>query len=580
MKHIQRQLKVLIGCTLLICSATLLRISPAVADTSTTPGAPADLLVSSGLEWAKVSWAPPAASGSSPIAQYVVRSSTGSTRTTHGSATSMVWIGLFRQLEYRFTVQAINADGVAGPESDWSPPITPSGDGRSALARSPQNAPTVTPVPTPLPEHTRSPLSIAVEQSPATMGLWPGDVAYLTFRFQHPLPTFVSFPQFVYRMTVFTPDGSQHWESVSDQPQPVYRDKNGQSRTRLPQRFVFPGGLPAEAGSVPTVQFELHPFPELEQVLAEYGTVTLRFSFMWPGAVAMSDVEIRPLGEPQAPAPALPVLAWYYAQFRTTDAGRGNVADVQQAAAGGIDALIISEAGGLPGDVLWAIHSAPVERPVRFVVGVEPEPRRTFDEWVRYFRHRLDETATHPFYLRFHGRPVFVFYHPHEVQPVQGEPPWETWKLIREAVDPGRTSLWIAEGGDPSTTPRFLDAFDGLHLYSIAWDADPGRALAGWATRVREYNRQQGASKLWAATVMPGGAWDDLRARPVVRYWRSREEGAYYRAAWEGALATNPSMVIITSFNEVFEGTEIYRRPEWGDTYLGITRQQVERLSP
>jgi hypothetical protein len=153
-----------------------------------------------------------------------------------------------------------------------------------------------------------------------------------------------------------------------------------------------------------------------------------------------------------------------------------------------------------------------------------------------------------------------------------GQTPQDAWASIRAQVDPDRASIWIAEGGDvtPGTgTMSYMPSFDALHLYSVAWDADPARALAGWARRLRTGE----PSKLWVATVMPGGDWDDFTATPVVRIPRDREEGRFLRQAWKGVMDTRPAMVIVTSYNEVVEHTGLQPAPEWGTLYLDLNRE-------
>ena len=129
----------------------------------------------------------------------------------------------------------------------------------------------------------------------------------------------------------------------------------------------------------------------------------------------------------------------------------------------------------------------------------------------------------------------------------------------------------VCRAPNPSKgTASYLAAFDGLHLYSVAWDADPGRALAGWARRARAHD----SNYLWVATVMPGGSWGS-GSDPSKWAYRNRAGGGYLTGEWQGAMATNPAMVIITSFNEMKERTEIHPSGEWGDPhfYLDLNQQ-------
>ena len=277
-----------------------------------------------------------------------------------------------------------------------------------------------------------------------------------------------------------------------------------------------------------------------------------------------SDAAGYPIADPPPPAPEpiAPVLAWYYPQF-----SGGLRADLDNAAAAGIDALIVSETGAT--DLVPYLLAAKGGT-VRVVVGIEPQRYSSADALTQRLREVLAGYGGDPGYLRYQGRPVVVFWQLPSVPPLPGQSPQQTWQTIRERVDPARASVWIAEGGDPSSTPTYLPAFDGLHLYSIAWAADPATALSGWAARVRS----AAPGKLWAATVMPGGYFG-AGSDPSQWQYRDRADGAYYRRAWEGAIATRPEMVIVTSFNETAERTEIHPSGGWGTHYLELTRQMA-----
>jgi hypothetical protein len=139
---------------------------------------------------------------------------------------------------------------------------------------------------------------------------------------------------------------------------------------------------------------------------------------------------------------------------------------------------------------------------------------------------------------------------------------------MRNAVDPDHEWIWIAE----SENGIWLDVFDGLVTYNIAAAADPAARLAANARVVRDYNARNGTQKLWIATVMPG--YDDSRMldRGAARFARARDDGAYYQRTWAGAVATNPDMISISSFNEWTEGHQIEPSVTYGSLYLDLTR--------
>jgi len=169
-----------------------------------------------------------------------------------------------------------------------------------------------------------------------------------------------------------------------------------------------------------------------------------------------------------------------------------------------------------------------------------------------------DQHAQHAGYLRVGGRPV-VFFWKQELFSVSA------WEVIRSQVDPNHAMIWVAEGA----RPEYLEVFDGLYLYSVAWTSDPASVLVRWGGEVRKWETANNASRYWVATAMPG--YDDYVTGRAAAFARPRDDGAFYRACWSGGNQSQADWVVITSFNEWLEGTHIEPSVNYGAIYLELT---------
>lgn len=174
-------------------------------------------------------------------------------------------------------------------------------------------------------------------------------------------------------------------------------------------------------------------------------------------------------------------------------------------------------------------------------------------------------------FLKVNGRPVIFVY-----GRVMGEVPLDSWPaIITGARKRAGDFLLIADGYQAA----YARLFDGVHTYNVCgWvQGKPPAELRAYSA-----NSYAGAVKLAkdqgaiaCVTIIPG--YDDTKIRkPGLN--AERQTGQTYRVLWEEAIKADPDWVLITSWNEWHEGSEI--EPSWedGDTYLKLTAPNATRF--
>lgn len=296
-----------------------------------------------------------------------------------------------------------------------------------------------------------------------------------------------------------------------------------------------------------------------------------------------------------APAPAPPgssgpgpVLAFYYPWYEPDDWASGKMSAVasptysggddeairrhiQQADDAGIDALVCAWFGP---------HEERIDKRCRRLLQLVQESGRHIRvvlfpdpaSFVELYTPgkmaealdviRKDFTSS-PAYFTWQGKPVVFFYGPKAL----GSP--QDWIQLRDQADPNRDQLWF--GGTDDFF--YLNVYDALYYFDISWEKSDGAAMASYASRLKTYNTSHKASKPFVATVQPG--YDDTRYRGQGHVVRDRANGDYYRGTWKTAIARKAAAVVLTSFNEFYEGSFIEPSDAFGDQYLQITKELI-----
>jgi hypothetical protein len=186
-------------------------------------------------------------------------------------------------------------------------------------------------------------------------------------------------------------------------------------------------------------------------------------------------------------------------------------------------------------------------------------------------------------FLKINGKPVIFIYN---VEAHNRGPNF--WLQIKKNLENKVGSVYlIADLRNPS----YLHVFDGFHTY-IELNSDTMKKLYSFyveqmkigliglsfndvIAKIQANEKIIIQRKVLFYTVIPG--YDDRKIRKPGIYV-DREEGNFYKKMWNDALELGTKCIIITSWNELHEGTEIEPTKEYGLKYLEITRNYVSKF--
>ncbi|MCS7166088.1 MAG: glycoside hydrolase family 99-like domain-containing protein [Gemmatales bacterium] len=201
-------------------------------------------------------------------------------------------------------------------------------------------------------------------------------------------------------------------------------------------------------------------------------------------------------------------------------------------------------------------------------VYIETVPDQTVEQAVQDALYILSQYSDHPAWLRVDSKPV-LFVYARAIEQLG----LDNWRRVIAIVAQKRKSavLWIGD----RMSPEAVRIFDGIHTYNITEQTagkDPEQIRLWARQQFPRWVRLSPPEKISCLTVIPGYDDSKLKERKPPRPITSRHQGDTYRILWEEAIAANPDWILITSWNEWHEGTEIEPSVEHGNRELQTTK--------
>jgi hypothetical protein len=205
---------------------------------------------------------------------------------------------------------------------------------------------------------------------------------------------------------------------------------------------------------------------------------------------------------------------------------------------------------------------------------VPPRGNPTVEGAVDDIAYIMGKYASHPAWLKVNGKAVIFIY-----GRAVNELKLPGWKKVIEAF-PAKYPGGAVFLGD-RISPESAQVFDGIHTYNptgLTKGKTAGEIRAWAKTTFPEWIKTAGPNRIACVTIIPG--YDDScqPSRKPPRPITERSHGDTYRAMWEEAIAANPDWVLITSWNEWHEGSEIEPSVDDGDLALKITKEYAPKF--
>lgn len=246
----------------------------------------------------------------------------------------------------------------------------------------------------------------------------------------------------------------------------------------------------------------------------------------------------------------------------------------------GIDAFIIS--WWHPGDFHDRAMPLILDIAQKFGLEVsayfETVPARMKERALEYVMYLLNRYGKHSAWLKLEGKPV-IFVYGRAIGEI-GLDGW-LWVIVEANRRYGGGAVFIGD----QISKRAARIFDGIHTYNIT-GLTAGKSpeeIQAWAREVFPEWVAIAGERISCLTIIPGYDDSKLPDRKPPRPITERHNGETYRALWEAAIEANPDWILITSWNEWHEGSEIEPSVEHGDRELKITAEfsrKFKKLAP
>jgi hypothetical protein len=218
------------------------------------------------------------------------------------------------------------------------------------------------------------------------------------------------------------------------------------------------------------------------------------------------------------------------------------------------------------------------------------ETVQTKEQALDYLTYLLKHYGEHPSWLKIGGKPVLFIYR-RAIDEI-----WlDGWHWVIEETNRRfeNGAVFIADLIEYPLLPfkfpilekaalrQATQIFDGAHAYNITHltrgksveeiKSEMQKIFAEWVSTI-------GRSRVSCLTVIPGYDDSKLPDRTPPRPVTDRYDGRTYQVLWEAAIAANPDWILITSWNEWHEGTEIEPSLEHGNRELMTTAMYARRF--